>query len=182
MTFEQIRKKLGDPEYRRAFVGSQININLPFQIRALLRQRPGWTQETLAQKTGMRQPRVSALMTPGKTRPNIETLRRIAEAFDCGLAVRFVPFSELARWSCNFDPESFQVPPFDGDSGFLDRKEPQAAAASSGPIDADEITQAGSCQTAAGMGLRTAGGISILTRNRAGGGAAWQAQSTSAAG
>ena len=59
-------------------------------------------------------------MTPGKTRPNIETLRRIAEAFDCGLMVRFVPFSELARWSEDFNPETFVVPDFSNDTGFIE--------------------------------------------------------------
>jgi transcriptional regulator with XRE-family HTH domain len=114
--------KLRDVEYRKAFVASQINIGIPLQIRALLNSRPGWTQQTLAERTDMRQPRISGLMTPGKTRPNIETLRRIAEAFDCGLMVRFVPFSELARWHNEFDPEEFWVPRFDEDTGLIERK------------------------------------------------------------
>src|SRR5690242_1086142 len=105
--------KLANSEYRKAFVASQINIGIPFQIRGLLKSRPGWTQQKLAQLTGMLQPRISGLMTPGKVRPNIETLRRIAEAFDCGLIVRFAPFSELARWSEEFDPENFSVPDFE---------------------------------------------------------------------
>lgn len=75
----------------------------------------GWTQEKLAEKTGMRQPSISGLMTPGKTRPNIETLRRVAEAFDCGLAVRFVPYSDLVQWSEKFDPDSFAIPEFQKD-------------------------------------------------------------------
>ncbi len=77
----------------------------------------GWTQETLAEKTGMLQPRISGLMKPGKTRPNIETLRRVAEAFDCALIVRFAPFSELVRWSERFDPDEFSVPSFEEDFG-----------------------------------------------------------------
>ena len=112
------RHILADPEYRKAFVAAQISIGIPFQIRGLLKSRPGWTQATLAERTGMLQPRISGLMTPGKVRPNIETLRRIAEAFDCGLIVRFAPFSELARWSDDFNPESFSVPSFVEDSGF----------------------------------------------------------------
>lgn len=114
-THSNIEEKLRDPDYRRAFVASQINIGIPFQIRSLLKSR-SWTQEILAQRTGMLQPRISGLIAAGKTRPNIETLRRIAEAFDCGLMVRFVPFSELARWSEEFDPERFDVPSFAEDS------------------------------------------------------------------
>jgi transcriptional regulator with XRE-family HTH domain len=111
-TISRITNKLRDPEYRKAFVSSQINMGIPFQIRALLKAR-GWTQEELAERARMLQPRISGIMTPGKTRPNIETLRRLAEAFDCGLMVRFVPFSELAKWSHEFDPESFNVPAFE---------------------------------------------------------------------
>ena len=104
-------EKLREPEYRKAFVEAQLSVNLPFQIRALLKER-GWTQEDLAKKTGMLQPRISGLLSPGRTRPNIETLRRLASAFDCAVAVRFVPFSELLRWSDGFDPETFSVPSF----------------------------------------------------------------------
>jgi transcriptional regulator with XRE-family HTH domain len=100
--------KLRNPEYRKAFVVAHINIGIPFQIRALMKSGGrNWTQDELARRTGMLQPRISAMLKPGKTRPNIETLRRIAEAFDCGLMVRFVPFRELVKWSEQFDPDKF---------------------------------------------------------------------------
>jgi transcriptional regulator with XRE-family HTH domain len=125
-TISKIAEKLKELAYRKAYIASQINIGIPFQIRALMKAR-GWTQETLAEKTGMLQPRISGLMKPGKTRPNIETLRRVAEAFDCALLVRFAPFSELAKWAENFEPDSFNVPSFNDDVGFLDRLQPVAA-------------------------------------------------------
>jgi len=114
----KLRDQLSDPQYRKAFVASQINFGIPFQLRALLKSR-GKTQEWLARECGHgSRRRISGLMTPGRTRPNIETLRRLAEIFDCGLEVRFVPFSELARQSLDFDPEAFEVAAFDEDSGF----------------------------------------------------------------
>lgn len=128
-TIYRTAEKLRDPQYRKAFVASQINFGIPFQVRALLKRR-GQTQEWLAAKAGMLQPRISGLMTPGKTRPNIETLRRLAEAFDCGLVIRFVSFSELARWSACFDPEDFDVPEFEKDLGFIERKMPEVATTS----------------------------------------------------
>ena len=131
-TTSDLAEKLRDPEYRRAFVAAQINIGVPFQIRAILKNRPGWTQETIGKRAQMLQPRISGLMTPGRTRPNIETLRRIAEAFDCGLIVRFAPFSELVKWSQEFDPETFSVPGFDDDAGFIDRKPQQSVSTLSG--------------------------------------------------
>ena len=110
-SISKIWNKLRNPEYRKAFVASQINIAIPFQLYALLKSR-GWTQAQLAERAGMLQPRISAMLKPGKTRFNIETLRRLAEAFDCGLVVRFAPFSELVRWSEQFNPELFDVPSF----------------------------------------------------------------------
>lgn len=113
----KLAEKLQDPAYRTAFVSSQINVAIPFQIRALMKAR-GWTQEQFAQRAGMLQPRISAILKPGKVRPNIETLRRIAETFDCGLLVRFASFSELAQWSDSFDPERFNIPSFADDPFF----------------------------------------------------------------
>jgi HTH-type transcriptional regulator/antitoxin HipB len=123
-------QKLSDPQYREAFVSSQIGIGIPFQIRALMLAR-GWTQKELARRAKMRQPTISALISPGKTRPNLETLRRLAAAFDCGLMVRFAPFSEIVRWSEDFDPDSFNVVGFGDDQALSDpllqRSEPTMA-------------------------------------------------------
>ena len=107
------RLKAGKAE-REAFVTSQINIGLPFQIRALRKQR-GWDQKKLADEAGMAQPRISAIEKIGGASLNLETLKRLAAAFDIGLVVRFAPFSELAQWSDNFYPDDFAVLSFDED-------------------------------------------------------------------
>lgn len=111
-TNSEMREKLGDPEYRSAFVQSQINIGIPFQIRALRKER-GWTQPYLAQKADMKQSRISAIEKPGGPKLNIDTLCRLASAFDVALDISFVPFGELVRKSNNFDPDSFTVKSFD---------------------------------------------------------------------
>jgi transcriptional regulator with XRE-family HTH domain len=127
--------KLQDPEYRKSFVGSQIRIGIPFQIRALMKQR-GWTQEGLAEKTGIAQPSISNLLKPSGSQPNIKTLVRIAEAFDCGLAVRFVPFSELTKWSEEFDPTSFHVSEFSEDKPIIRTAENSTTSYSKpGPLE-----------------------------------------------
>ena len=104
--------KLHSPEYRKAFVASQINVGIPFQLRALFDGSEMETQGELADKAGMKQPRISAMLKPGGANFTLETLKRLAAAFDVGLMVKFVPFSELARWSEEFDPDSFHVPSF----------------------------------------------------------------------
>ena len=119
-----IYSKLEDPDYRQAFVASQINIGIPFQLRALLRATP-WTQKQFAERAGMLQPRISAMLKPGGAKFNIETLRRLAAALDVALIVKFAPFSELVRLAENFDPDGFSVPTFEQE------KESQASTSSS---------------------------------------------------
>jgi transcriptional regulator with XRE-family HTH domain len=106
--------KLQNKEYREAFIASLINIELPFQVRALREER-GWTQSQLAEKAGMLQPRISAVETPGKGKLNLETLLRLASAFDIGLIVRFALFTEVIKWVDKFSPDTFSVKSFDED-------------------------------------------------------------------
>ena len=98
--------------YRHGAVNAQIEIDLPLQIRALRKQR-NWTQPQLAAMAEMKQPRISSMEKPGATRFSLETLRRLAEAFDVALIVRFAPFGEFLDWSHRFSPDDFQVPSFE---------------------------------------------------------------------
>jgi transcriptional regulator with XRE-family HTH domain len=106
-----LTKELKDKKYREGYVGAQVSLGLPNQIRALRAQRK-WTQEDLAQLALMKQPRISEIETPGERKLNLDTLMRIAAAFDVGLEVAFVPFSELVQKSEGFDPDSFSVKSF----------------------------------------------------------------------
>lgn len=105
-------ESLGDKEYRHGLVTAQIEMDIPFQLRALRKQR-GWTQPELAERAGMKQPRISAMERPGGAHFTLETLRRLAEALDVALVVHFAPFSELLQWSERFHPDEFEVPSFE---------------------------------------------------------------------
>ena len=85
------------------------------------------TQAALAEKAEMSQPRISEIESPGERNLNIETLLRLASAFDVALEIRFVPFSGLVDRSESFDPESFEVASFEQEIEALER-EPVAAA------------------------------------------------------
>ncbi len=61
----------------------------------------------------MAQPRICEIEKPGERRMNLDTLMRLASAFDVGLEVQFVPFSDLVSRSENFNPDSFSVKSFD---------------------------------------------------------------------
>ncbi len=109
--FKKLFEKLRNSKERRdAYVSAQIDILIPFQIRAL-RKQFGLEQKDLAKLADMAQPSISKLEKAGN-RANIETLKRIANALDVALIVKFVPFTELARWSDNFSPDHFSVPTF----------------------------------------------------------------------
>lgn len=108
-----------DKAYRHGMVNAQIEVDLPLQIRALRKQR-GWTQPKLATEAEMKQPRISNMERPGGVHFTLETLRRLAEAFDVAFIVRFAPFSELLRWSHDFSPDAFVVPSFNDELGELE--------------------------------------------------------------
>lgn len=108
MNIENMKNKA----YRHGMVNAQIEIDLPLQIRALRKQRV-WTQPQLAAEAEMKQPRISAMEKPGAVHFTLETLRRLAEAFDVALIVRFAPFSEFIDSSNSFRPDEFLVPTFD---------------------------------------------------------------------
>ncbi len=100
--------------HRDAFVASQINVGLPFQIRALRKQR-GLTQQELAAMTGMLKPWISAIEKAGAGQLNLDNLKRVAAALDVGLLVKFVSFSELIKSNNDFSPDEFSVPSFDAE-------------------------------------------------------------------
>lgn len=114
--WQQIASSLSDKEYRDLFTIEEINTGLPFQIRAM-RQVRGWSQKDLADRVGMTQEGVSRLENPDYGKPTLTTLKRLASAFDVGLAVRFVPFSHLVDWAVSFGPEDLAVPDYEHDPG-----------------------------------------------------------------
>lgn len=104
---------------RVKFVDSQISQNIATQIRAI-RDRQGLSQEQLAELAGgMNQNAISRLESPEYGKPTLTTLKRLAAAFDVGLVVRFVPYSQMVDWASStpyidqgHSTEAFAVPSF----------------------------------------------------------------------
>lgn len=115
-------KQLRDKEYRDAFVSEHIDTGIPFQIRALRKQR-NWTQKDLAERIDGKQESISRLEDPNYSSFTLTTLKKLASAFDIGLIVRFAPISELVIWELVLTPESLEVASFDQDYYFKDRQE-----------------------------------------------------------
>ena len=107
-------EKLQTKEYRDAYVEAQLSIEIPFQIRALRKQRE-WTQAQLAELCDIPQARISHIEQPGRDPLSLRTLYRLASAFDVGLLIQFVPFRELMHREALFNPETFSVSSFEDD-------------------------------------------------------------------
>ncbi len=110
---DKIRKS---KEYREALVEASTINGLPFQIRAMQAAR-GWTQEELGRRADMKQAQISYLAAPGYRGYTLKTLWRLAGAFDCGLLVRFVPFSEHIDRLAGLIPDDVNVPSLEDDLG-----------------------------------------------------------------
>ena len=108
---------------RSLMVGSNLSEGIAFQIRAT-RDRRKLTQAELAEASGMTQNNLSRLESPDYGKQTISSLKRIADALDIALVVRFVPFSQYIDWLSStpridrgLSPESLSVPSFDEDPG-----------------------------------------------------------------
>ncbi len=115
---DRLRKlwsSLASRDYREAFVDEHISSGIAVQILENRKAR-NLTQKGLGVLAGMGQVRISKLENPSDAMPNLKTIRRIASAFDCGLRVEFVPFSELALWSIHVPEKSACVPAYAEDS------------------------------------------------------------------
>jgi transcriptional regulator with XRE-family HTH domain len=110
---DRLIEALKNKEYRHAFAAAHITNGIAFQIRALREQRE-WNQERLAKEAEMKQERISVLENPNHSSVNIETLKRLAKAFDVALIVRFVPFIQgLAEWELNLSAKSLEALSFE---------------------------------------------------------------------
>jgi transcriptional regulator with XRE-family HTH domain len=107
---------LKDKEYRDAFAIEHIDTGIPFQIRALRKQKDRkWTQKELAKRARMAQETISRIENPNYGKLTLKTLKRLASVFDVALMVRFVPFSELVGWELSLTPASLEAVDFDKD-------------------------------------------------------------------
>lgn len=108
---------LEDNEYRNLFAGELVGTSLAFQIRRL-RDARGFTQDELAQLADKKQETISQWENPDYGRYTLSTLKTLAGAFDVGLLVRFVSFSELADWTIDVSPERLTPPSYEEELSF----------------------------------------------------------------
>lgn len=91
---DKLRSEFQDEEYRHAYAEECLNTMVATQIKALREQRK-MTQSALAEKSEMRQPRLSVMEDANYSSWSISTLKRLARAFDVALSVKFENFSDV---------------------------------------------------------------------------------------
>lgn len=111
---EKLVNKLSNWQYRNAYAEESVKTSLPFQIKAIREQRD-WSQAILGKESDMKQNAVSRLESAEYGNLNINTLLRLANAFDCGLLVKFVPFSRLLKEFNDVSPAALEVDEFAND-------------------------------------------------------------------
>jgi transcriptional regulator with XRE-family HTH domain len=109
---QKLKDDVADPEVRQLMIDAHIRQGLPLQLRAMREDR-GWTQAVLAEKLGTTQNAISRFESPKAAPPTIPTLKRIAQAFDVALIVKFAPFSEFIDSVSNMSGKSVAVPSYD---------------------------------------------------------------------
>lgn len=97
------RKKWRIREYRHAYMDAAVEQGVAWQIK-INREHRNLTQKQLARDIGSKQPCISRAEDPTYGRHNLETLIKIAHAFDCALQVKFIPYSQLAKDSNDLSP------------------------------------------------------------------------------
>lgn len=105
------RKKWVDKEYREGYMEAAVEQYVAWQIKANRVSR-GLSQDDLAKLIGSGQSAISRLEDPEYGRHSIDTLTKLANAFDCALSVKFISYSQLALDSQDLSNESLLVPTF----------------------------------------------------------------------
>lgn len=112
-----LREEFREKEYRHVYANEFLNSSLATQIK-VLREQHDWSQTELAEKAGMKQPRISALENVHYSSWSITTLQRLAEAFDVTLRVSFESFGSRLVDIDRFGRESLERFSFDEDPAF----------------------------------------------------------------
>lgn len=90
------KKLLTNKSFRKAFVYEHIKRSIPFQIRTMRTERK-WSQAKAGEMLSKQQNAISRLESPAYGKMNLQTLMEVAEGFDVGLLIKFVPFSRLVK-------------------------------------------------------------------------------------
>jgi hypothetical protein len=125
-TFDDIWRKLAkSKKYREEFALAFLKRSVPFQVKTLRKKHCG-SQAVLAERAQLTQGVVSRAEDQDYGNLTFNTVGRIAAGLDMAFIGRFVPFSELVKFSLNLSEEEFTtIPTFEEE---LNTVQPTVAA------------------------------------------------------
>jgi transcriptional regulator with XRE-family HTH domain len=108
---EKLVSKLGEPEYRHAYMVDGVKTWIARQVRTLREQRD-WSQEELGRKTGKPQSAISRVEDPDYGKLTLQTLFDLARAYDLPVLVQFVEWSDWLSRTNDSSAEALQKESF----------------------------------------------------------------------
>jgi len=119
---KKIKNSFKSEVYRHAYVDEYLNLSIATQIKVLREQRK-WGQNDLAEKVGMKQPRISVMENVNYSSWSINTLRKLAKAFNLTLRVSFESFGSRVNDIAQFSRETLMRSSFEDDPVFAEKEE-----------------------------------------------------------
>ena len=101
--------EFGDPEYAHAFMASHTVSTISAQVYWTRKLR-GWTQEMLADRSGIAQARISKIEAGDFSSLTMATLNKLAQALDVNLRLEFEPFANAVESVCGQTKKNLELP------------------------------------------------------------------------
>jgi len=135
-TREMLREEFREPEARHDYADMFLDSSIALQIKALRQQRE-WSQEKLAERSGLKQSQISAMEQVTFQSWTLRTLRKLARAFDLALTVRFESFGWLLDDTISGNRKKLERPSFEEDPAFAASAQATRDTTGSGSQEAD---------------------------------------------
>jgi transcriptional regulator with XRE-family HTH domain len=116
-SLESLKEQFQDKDYRYGYAESFLNSYIAAQIK-IIREQQKMTQAQLAEKIGTKQAGISRLENVNYTAWKVETLTRLARAFDLRLQISFEEFGTLPGEVNRFGRESLERSEYNKDPVF----------------------------------------------------------------
>jgi len=119
ITLDDIWQKLSNKKYREQYALSLLKRSVAFQIKTLRKKHCG-SQAVLAERSKLTQGVVSRAEDQEYGNLTFNTVGRIAAGLDMAFIGRFVPWSELAKFSQSLSEDEFlNIPTFEEEDASL---------------------------------------------------------------
>jgi transcriptional regulator with XRE-family HTH domain len=143
---QRFRDAFRDHDYADAYARDFLNSTIATQIKVLREQRE-WTQEELAGKAEMKQPRIAVLEDVNYSSWSVSTLWRLARAFHVRLKITFEEYGTLPDELESLSRSSLQRRPLEQDPAITGEQGVQPLVQDPVPVSGFVVRTAGGSGT-----------------------------------